>query len=61
MDIDIEIEKAIKDVAQQLDQPEALANRLIAWLKDASSRDVPKADLLEHLENLRNAVVLTAD
>jgi len=58
MNIDEEIDKAVREVTKEYGQPEAVALRLIAWLNDAASRDVPVTDLLEHLTNVRNAVEL---
>ena len=59
MSIDVEIENAVREVAAELGQPESVAKRLIAWLEDASERDLPHADRVEHLQNLRKAIVLS--
>ena len=61
MAIDTEIETAIYAIAEELDQPRSVAKRLIAWLEDESNRDLPHADALEHLQNLRNAIQVTED
>lgn len=58
MAIDVEIINAIREVADEIGQPEAVARRLIAWLEDESNRDLSHADRIDHLKNLREAIVL---
>jgi len=58
MAIDIEIENAIKAAADELGQPDAVVRVLKAWMRDESDRDLPHADRVEHLSNLRNAIEL---
>ena len=56
MPIDIEMKQAIEDAAADLKQPPSVARILIAWMEDASSRELPHADHLGHLVNLREKV-----
>lgn len=56
MTIDVEIIKAIEAIASELGQSKAVSKRLIAWMEDEANRDIPHADRLEHLQNLRAAI-----
>ena len=58
MTIDSEVENAIKAVARELNQPDPVAKRLIAWLEDEATRDLPHVDRAEHLHNLLSAISL---
>lgn len=61
MAIDEEVINSVKSVVADASQPESVAKRLIAWLEDESNRTLPHADRIEHLKNLRNAIILTVD
>ncbi len=61
MAIDEEIINKIREVTSDIKQPEAVSRRLIAWLEDESKRDLPYADRVEHLMNLRDAVEIGED
>ena len=61
MAIDKEIESAVNEVTAELGQPAAVSKRLVAWLEDESNRELSHADSIEHLQNLRNAIVLVED
>jgi len=58
MAIDEEIINKIREITAEMDQPIAVSRRLIAWLEDESKRELPHADRIDHLVNLRDAVVV---
>lgn len=43
----------------EVEQPAAVAQRLIAWLKELSEIDLGPEDKSRHLDNLRSALDLT--
>ena len=61
MPIDIEMKQAIEAAAAELAQHPSVARILIAWMEDASSRELPHADHLGHLVNLREKVQTEKD
>lgn len=56
MALDAEVEKAIREIATDLGQPDKVAKRLISWLKEMSEKDLSIEDDLGHLETLKQAI-----
>jgi len=59
MALDKELEEAVRSVVAEAMQPAAVAQRLIAWLKELSEIDLGPEDKSRHLDNLRSALDLT--
>ncbi len=59
MPLDAELENAIRKVVVELRQPPAVAQRLVAWLKDLSEADIGLEDKSRHLDNVRSALNLS--
>ena len=58
MAIDLEMRKAIERAAEEVSQPASVARVLMAWMEDASSRELSRDDQIAHLENLRRCIEL---
>ena len=58
MAIDLEMLKAIERAGEDLSQPASVARVLVAWMEDASSRELSRDDQMAHLENLRRSIEL---
>jgi hypothetical protein len=61
MALDKELEEAVRSVVAEAKQPSAVAQRLIAWLKELSETDLGPEDKSRHLDNLRGALDLSGD
>jgi hypothetical protein len=61
MALDKELEDAVRSVVAETKQPSAVAQRLIAWLKELSESDLGPEDNSRHLDNLRSALDLGGD
>ncbi len=59
MPLDPELESAIRTVVADTKQPPAVAQRLIAWLKDLSEAEIGLEDKSRHLDNVRSALKLS--
>lgn len=57
MSINIEMRQAIEMAAAELDQSPSVARILLAWMEDSASREVPHADHVGHLTNLRDKIL----
>jgi hypothetical protein len=56
MALDNELEEAVRSVVANSKQPPAVAQRLLAWLKELSERELGPEDQSRHLESLRRAL-----
>ena len=52
MAINKQLSDAIKLAVKDAKQPEAVANKLLGWLKDASEKKLDAQEKQEHLENV---------
>jgi hypothetical protein len=59
--LDNELVKAVNVVCKELGQPESVAKRLLAWLKECSEKQLSAAEDNEHLETLRQAIAIGTD
>jgi hypothetical protein len=59
--LDPEVETAIHEAAHAIGQPDKVAKRLISWLKAMSEGELQSDRDLDHLEALKQAIVLEAD
>jgi hypothetical protein len=55
------LEEAVRSVVAEAKQPVAVAQRLIAWLKELSESDLGAEDKSRHLDNLRAALDLSGN
>lgn len=60
MPVDPDLEEAIHEVTVALGQPERVARRLVAWLKELSERELSVQEQTEHLEALLKGIKLDA-
>lgn len=58
MSLDSELVNAIAEVCREMGQPERVEKRLVAWLKECSEKQLTVAQDTEHLELLRQAIVV---
>jgi hypothetical protein len=56
MSLDIELEEAVQSAVADAKQPKAVAQRLIAWLKEFSEDELGPEDQARHLANVRSAL-----
>lgn len=61
MALDSELANAVVAVCKELGQPESVAKRLLAWLKECSEKQLSAAEDNEHLETLRQAIAIGTD
>ena len=56
MALDKELEEAVRSVVAEAKQPSAVAQRIIAWLKELSDTDLGPEDKSRHLDSVRSAL-----
>jgi hypothetical protein len=56
--LDSELVNAVQEVCKDIGQPEAVGKRLLAWLKEASEKQMTAAEENQHLETLRQAIAI---
>lgn len=59
MSLDKELEDAVRFVIADAKQPVAVAQRMIAWLKELSETELGPEDQSRHLDNVRTALQLS--
>jgi hexokinase len=61
MALDPELVSAVEEVCKELEQPDKVAKRLVAWLKESSEKQLSAAQDGEHLDMLRKAIEIVTD
>jgi hypothetical protein len=61
MPLDKELEEAVRSVVTQAQQPEAVSRTMIAWLKSLSESDISHQDQVNHLESVRDALLIEGE
>ena len=58
MPLENELIEAVKKIVNKENQPKAVADRLIAWLEEASQAEITEEDEKRFLKSLRNSIDL---
>ena len=58
MPLDIAVESAIEEVVAESGQPSKVSKRMISWLQDMSERDLSNDSEMEHLDGLKEAIII---
>ena len=61
MALDKELEEAVRSVVAEAEQPSAVAQRIIAWLKELSETDLGPEDKSRHLDSVRSVLIISGD
>ena len=61
MALDNELVNAVHEVCKELGQPESVAKRLLAWMKECSEKQLTAAEDNQHLELLRQAIAIGSE
>ena len=56
MALDKELEEAVRSVVAEAKQPSAVAQRIVAWLKELSETELGPEDKSRHLDSVRSAL-----
>ncbi|OKH41417.1 hypothetical protein NIES2101_34345 [Calothrix sp. HK-06] len=58
MSLDPEVIQAIKDTVREEKQPETVANRLIAWLREMCNSSLSLEEHSVYIETVRKAIIV---